>query len=361
MSKSPVFVSAFNALIALAVGLAGGALFYVLHSPLPWTLGSLFASAVMTLLGGKWFLPPIAWNLARPFVGVLAGSAFTLPVVMSIMGWVDVMAVLFFFSLIVTLLGWLFFTKVCKYDDVTAFFSSAPGGLGELTLLGGSLGGSVRTLVLIHAVRIIIVVFSVPFLVQFFLAPGGDLSGAPSHAVAAPSLLDWALMAGCAVVGFFIGRPFTSLGGVMVVPMILSAGVHIAGLTAVAPPYWIVALGQVVIGSISGSRFKGTTWRELRTTAVHAFVWAVFLLIAAVAAAWLCTLFADEPFLALLLAFAPGGIVEITIVAYAIGVHVAFVVTCQLMRVILVLIVTPGLFRLVRKRLPLPDDDPKVQ
>jgi hypothetical protein len=26
-----------------------------------------------------------------------------------------------------------------------------------------------------------------------------------------------------------------------------------------------------------------------------------------------------------------------------------------------VLIVTPGLFRLVRKRLPLPDDDPKVQ
>jgi membrane AbrB-like protein len=361
MLKSPFAVSALNALIALAVGLAGGALFNFLHSPLPWTLGSLFATAAVTLAGGKWFLPKIAWDMARPFVGVLAGSAFTLPVLMSILGWLDVIGVLLCYSVVVTFLGWLFFTKICKYDDVTAFFSSAPGGLGELTLLGGSLGGSVRTLVLIHAVRIILVVFAVPFIVQLLLLPGIDLSGASSHSAAAPSLLDWALMLGCAVIGFFIGRPYTSLGGVMVVPMILSAGVHIAGLTEVTPPFWIVALGQVVIGSISGSRFKGTTWRELRTTAVYAFVWAVFLLAAAIGAAWLCTLFADENFLALLLAFAPGGIVEITIVAYAIGVHVAFVVTCQLMRVIMVLMLTPGLFRMLRKTLPFPDDDPKVE
>jgi membrane AbrB-like protein len=350
MAQSSNLTAVRNTLVALAVGLAGGAVFHALHTPLPWTLGSLFATAAMALTGGQWFLPRVAWNAARPFVGVLAGSAFSLPVVMSMLGWWDVLATLLLYSVAMTFLGWAFFHKGLGYDSVTAFFASAPGGLGELTLLGGSLGGDVRRLVLIHALRIILVVFTVPFLVQVLLLPGDPLgSAAPVHAAPDAALQDWIILLACGVAGFFIGRPFRSLGGVMVVPMLLSAAVHVGGLTEVSPPGWLVAFVQVIIGSISGARFAGTTWRELRTTAAQGLAWAVVLLAAALGAAWLCSLFADEPLLALILAFAPGGIVEITIVAYAIGVHTAFVVTCQLCRVILVLLTTPTLFRLVLK------------
>jgi membrane AbrB-like protein len=257
------------------------------------------------------------------------------------------------YSVIVTYLGWLFFSRVCKYDDVTSFFASAPGGLGELTMLGGSLGGSMRTLVLIHAVRVVLMVFVVPFVVVwFFLPPGMELTGvATDHGMLSP--LDWAILIACCTLGFFIGRPFSKIGGVMLVPMGLSAAVHIAGLTEAAPPGWLVATMQVVIGAIAGSRFAGISWPELRSTVLYAIVWSVFLLAAAVGAAWLCTLFTDESLLALILAFTPGGIVEITIIAYALSLHVAFVVTLQTGRVVVVLLLTPILFKTLKNpRLP---------
>jgi hypothetical protein len=45
--------------------------------------------------------------------------------------WWDTILVLIAYSVVSTLLGWLFFTRACKYDDVTAFFASAPGGIGD--------------------------------------------------------------------------------------------------------------------------------------------------------------------------------------------------------------------------------------
>jgi len=161
--------------------------------------------------------------------------------------------------------------------------------------------------------------------------------------------LDWAILTACGIAGFFIGQPIRTLGGVMLVPMLLSAAVHVAGLTSVSPPYWLVALMQILIGSISGSRFAGTNLREIRTTAVQALGWILVLLVTTFIAAWLCTLFTDFPYAALVLAFSPGGIVEITVMAYAIGFHVAFIVTCQISRATLVLLVTPTLFRLAKR------------
>jgi len=336
--------------IALAIGAAGGVVFYLLHSPLPWTLGSLFASALAALLGGRWFLPRMAWAVARPFVGVLAGSAFTLPVILNMPSWWDTILVLIAYSAAATLLGWLFFTRICKYDDVTAFFASAPGGLGELTLLGSTLGGQVRTLVLIHAARIVVVVFTVPFIVRYLVEPDALSSAAAAgkSVLAGPTPLDWVVMTVCAVAGYFLGRPLRSFGGVMLGPMLLSAVVHIAGITEVSPPYWLVAAMQIVIGSICGARFVGTTRSELRSTAGYAVIWAFIITLLALLSAWICTFFTDQPLVALVLAFSPGGIVEVTVMAYAIGLHVAFIVTTQICRTTLVLLITPGLFRLAR-------------
>lgn len=354
MAKTQFMDAMRNTLVALLIGAAGGTLFYMLHTPLPWTLGSLFATAAAALAGGRWFLPRLAWNFARPFVGVLAGSAFSLPVVMSILGWWDVLLALLIYSIIVTSVGWYYFTRICGFDDVNAFFASAPGGLGELTLLGSTLGGSVRILILVHAIRIAVVVFTVPFIVQFMLLPPGALNGAAAAAAhqgtaSVAGALDWAILTACGIAGFFIGQPIRTLGGVMLVPMLLSAAVHVAGLTSVSPPYWLVALMQILIGSISGSRFAGTNLREIRTTAVQALGWILVLLVTTFIAAWLCTLFTDFPYAALVLAFSPGGIVEITVMAYAIGFHVAFIVTCQISRATLVLLVTPTLFRLAKR------------
>jgi membrane AbrB-like protein len=337
-----------NAIFGLLVGLAGGGLFWLIGTPLPWTLGALFATAAVAISGRSWCMPNIAANVARPFVGILAGSAFTYTVVQAIPGWWDVIAVLIVYSLLVTIVGWWVLRRFWGYDSVTAFFSAAPGGLGEFALLGASLGADVRRLVLLHAARIVTVVFTIPFAVQYFLHPEIDLTRATAVAHGpAGTWIDYAILIGCGVVGFFIGRPFKKIGGIMIVPMLLSAAVHATGMTEVSPPSWVIALAQIVIGSIAGSRFAGIGWRELHTTVAHGVIWAIVLIVTAMLAAWACTLFSDATLAGLVLAFAPGGLVEITIVAYAIGFEVAFVVTCQLVRIVAVLLMSPAIFRFI--------------
>ena len=151
----------------------GGSLFRELGFPLPWTLGSLTAAAVIAVAGLDWKLPSAARNAARPIIGVMAGSAFTAEVARSMVHWWEAILPLVAFLVLITLAGRAFFTRFCGFDKTTAFFASTPGGLSELTLLGAQYGGNIRQLVLIHSTRIITVVFLVPFAVRLLF----DLEG----------------------------------------------------------------------------------------------------------------------------------------------------------------------------------------
>jgi membrane AbrB-like protein len=124
-----------TAAAALLAGLAGGSVFYVLHLPLPWTLGSLLAAAIISIVNERWSMPVAARELARPVVGVFAGSAFTPAILSSAAEWWDAVLIVAGFGVVTTLVGNIYFRKVGGFDRVTAFFSSTPGGLSEMTLL----------------------------------------------------------------------------------------------------------------------------------------------------------------------------------------------------------------------------------
>jgi membrane AbrB-like protein len=162
--------------------------------------------------------------------------------------------------------------------------------------------------------------------------------------------LDLAILLGCAVAGYALGRPLKMINGVMVVPLVLSAIVHSTGLTQLPPPVWLVAMMQVVIGCVAGSRFAGVQWREVRTAVLQGFVWTLIMLLAALAAAGLCSRFVNASFAALLLAFAPGGVAEMTIIAFALGIEVAFVVCCHVVRSLFIVTGAPMLYRATLSR-----------
>jgi membrane AbrB-like protein len=338
-----------RATLGFASGWVGGVLFRELGFPLPWTLGSLTAAAIIAVAGLDWKLPSAARNAARPIIGVMAGSAFTAEVARSMVNWWEAILPLVSFLVLITLAGRAFFTRFCGFDRTTAFFASTPGGLSELTLLGAHYGGNIRQLVLIHSTRIITVVFVVPFAVRLLFDPESVGRSGPLQAFEVLSTLDWLALIGCAALGYVIGRPLKMVGGVMVVPLILSAIVHGTGMTQLPPPSWLVTITQVVIGCIAGSRFAGVQWHEIRTSGVQGLAWTAIMLMAALAAAALCSTFVDASVPALLLAFAPGGIAEMTIVAFAMGIEVAFVVCCHVFRSIFLVAVAPALYRGLHK------------
>jgi uncharacterized protein len=342
--------AAFKSAVALLIGACGGAIFAFFGLPLPWTLGAMAASGLSAVFWNRWPMPGVMRDLARPVVGVLAGSAFTPAIWGMLVYWWPAVGFVLLFAVATTALGYLVFTRVARLDPTTAFFASAPGGLGELALLGGSLGGSARTIALIHSVRIVSVVFGIPVFLS--LLTQQDLTAAAPVAAhqGAMHLVDWLLLAAAGAAGYEAGRRGWLPGGELVGAMLFSALVHGAGLTESAPPQWLVIFAQVLIGSVTGSRFAGITAEELRGTVLLSLLWAGFLLLmtGSVAALAAAALAVDFP--PLLLALAPGGTAEMIIVTYALGGEVAFVSVCQISRIFLILSLVPILHRRVLAR-----------
>lgn len=83
---------------------------------------------------------------------------------------------------------------------------------------------------------------------------------------------------------------------------------------------------------------------------------AIFLAMAAVAALVLERL-TDFAFPALLLAFTPGGLAEMSLVALALDIDTAFVATHNVARIALIVTLAPLFFRLLGRHLRRPADE----
>ena len=153
----------------------------------------------------------------------------------------------------------------------------------------------------------------------------------------------------CGAVGYLIGRRLRAFGGVMLVPLLLSAVLHGSGMTTAAPPGWLVAGVQIVIGCITGGRFAGLKLHEAGAALMQGAAWTGVLLAGALGLALpLAQMLGKSP-IAVFMALTPGGFAEMTTLAFAIGIDVAFVVACHTFRTFYVLSFAPVLNRLLAK------------
>ena len=138
----------------------------------------------------------------------------------------------------------------------------------------------------------------------------------------------------------------------LVGPMVVSAAIHLAGLTASTPPFEAVAIAQVVLGTAIGCRFAGTPPVLLLRALVLAVGALVVLLSVAVAFALVVGQITGLDFAGLLLAYAPGGLAEMTLIALAQDIDPAFVAAHHTVRIALIVTLAPLVFRVMTRTQP---------
>lgn len=334
-------------LATLALGIAGGALFFLLQLPLPWMLGAMTATTIAAISGVRVALMPRVRMVFIGILGIMLGSAFTPDVIAGMQVWIGSFAWLGLYIVVATAGVWLFYQRVARYDTVTAYFAAAPGGLNDMILAGGALGGDERRIALSHAARILIAIFTLSFGYRWL---GGYTP--PTGATAASGSVawnDWLLLAGCGAIGFAIAKLLRVPAYALVGPMVLSTIVHAAGFTHSRPPAWLVAAAQVVVGSMIGSRFDGVALRVVgQAIALAIFATAVLLGLAAMfGTAVERTL--GIPFSAALLAFSPGGLAEMSLIALSLHVDAAYVSSHHIVRIFIIVLAAPLVFRLLSR------------
>ncbi|MGF1611722.1 MAG: AbrB family transcriptional regulator [Kiloniellales bacterium] len=337
-------------LLALAIGSAGGFGAFLLELPLAWMIGAMAATTLAAVAGVRIAMPLPLRAVMVAVLGVMLGSAFTPAILGQLAEWSVSLTALVAYVAVAGVAGAFYFRLVASYDPVTAYFAAMPGGLSEMFLVGSAMGGDGRIISLIHASRILLVVMTLPFAFQLLLGYEPAARPPAGLPIAEVPLEDLLLLTGCGIAGYLAARLLRVPAAGIVGPMVLSAGVHLAGWPKAAPPLELIAAAQVVVGSAIGCRFSGSSLGFIRHTIVIAAGATAILLLITLSFAIALNAVTGLPTAALVLAFAPGGLAEMSLIALALALETAFVATHHIVRIFLIVVAAPFVFRLTRRR-----------
>lgn len=333
-------------LLALTIGGIGGWIAHRFDLPLAWMIGAMGA----TLLAGLYRVPvQVPMKFRAVFLGILGaylGSSFTTQTLERAQDWpLSLTGVALFVCLTTTALA-LYYRKVAGLDPITALFSSAPGGLTPMTVIGGANGGQEHQIALTQGIRAVLVVFLTPTLVFGIL--GYEETSRPATPVAFQ--LDHGLILLLAtLIGIALARVLKMPAAPLTGAMFSSAFVHMNGWVVSGLPDGLLGVTLWVLGSAIGSRFYAIPIRSLFKLSLQA-IGAVFVLLAlTLVCAYALSQGLGLAFLPVLLALAPGGVAEMCLIAVALHIDPAFVALHHLIRISLILLPGPFIGRLVRK------------
>lgn len=334
---------------ALGLGALGALLFQWMTLPLPWMLGPMCICTIAALarmpIGS-----PI--RIRPPFImilGIMLGSAFRPEMIDLLDQWIISLALLTLYAAVIAALIYPYYRRIAGYDRMTAYFCAMPGGFNEMVLIGGQLGGDDRRIALAHAARVLLVVFGVSLWFRFFMDLDPQVRAGAGVSIVGMPPLEILILLACGVIGWPLARLARLPTPQLIGPMLASGIAHLTGLTAAPPPSEIVNLAQLVIGTAIGCRFLGiATTVILRSLGIGAGATVAMLTITAVFSVVVEAL-TGTPFASVVLAYSPGGLAEMSLVALALGVDVAYVAVHHVFRIFMVVLCAPIFGRSVMK------------
>jgi uncharacterized protein len=335
---------------ALVIGGLGGALAAWVHLPLAWMIGAMLATTAGAMSGLPVEVPLRVRGLFVIVLGLMLGSSFT-PAILDRLGdWALSLSALVVYIVLSGAAGTLFFRLFVGYDRVTSYFSAMPGGFSVMVLVGSAMGGDARVISMTHAARILLIVLALPFAFQLLLHYDPATRPPAGAALSELTPSDLAILGLCGIVGFFGAVALRIPAASVVGPMVLSAVAHLAGWISVPPPALLVAAAQVVVGASIGCRFTGVRLNFVVRVVTAAFGVTLVLVAITLLMAWAVHAATGLPAEALVLAFAPGGLAEMSLIAIALSSDAAFVATHHIVRIFLVAVLAPLAFRAMRRR-----------
>ena len=333
--------------IAVAIAAVGGYAASVIGTPLPWLLGAMVATATAMALGLRIGGRPIAFPQSPrmafiAIIGIAIGGTATPDMVNQVVDWWPSLLAVGVFVLTAQVLNYQIFRRLAGYDRPTAYYCATPGGLIESVQLGEEAGGDVILLTMQHFARITITVTLVPLIYWVMRGEAvGSAAGVSMDTGAAVGVLDVLILGACAILGGWGGRRIGFPAAIITGPIILSAIAHGAGLTQAQPPDWMIAVAQLVIGLGLATRFGGMTRRHLTQGLAFGMLTVTTMLALGAGVAAALDAAGDHSFEILLMCYAPGGVVEMGLIALSLGVSPVMVTLHHIVRIGFTVIAVP--------------------
>lgn len=329
------------AALTLAAGGLGGALFAYFDLPAAWLAGALVAVTALALAGVPVYLPDALRKLIFVVLGISLGASVTPETIAGIRTWPITLALLAL-SLPVTMGAvMLYLHYVAKWKYRETLYASAPGALSAVLAMATDAKADVRMVAFVQTVRVFLLIAALPGLLLSAGLSASSGTVPPMVGVHVATLADTLIMVVTGVIAAVIAERLRMPGGLLIGPMIVNGFLHGTGYIQGNIPSFLLLSSFVVLGAFTGTRFAGTTPAMIRRLALDSIGAFVVALIVCAGFAFLAAWLAGENLAKTIIAFAPGGLEAMTILAFMIGLDPAFVGAHHLARFLLIALLLP--------------------
>jgi uncharacterized protein len=308
-------------------------------------LGPFIACAAVSLMGVPLKAIPHGREVGQVIVGLSVGMRFTVAVLAATFALLPAMFISILAMMVLTTLAAFILMPIARVDRTTAFFATAAAGMADMAHIAEARGGNPSAVAVVHAIRVALVVLSVPLLVFAFGEHGQVVhNGNPaSHDI--PTLI-LVLVLGYVGSRLFGLTKFPNpwlIGGVLI-----GGALGVMELLVVSFPRIVLIVAQLAIGVSLGARFERELIVRLPRVALGAVIVTVVMIAAAAAGALILSNLTALPYSVSLLSVAPAAVTEMTLTAQAMNVDPQIVTAFHVMRIALVevsILVVYAIFR----------------
>jgi membrane AbrB-like protein len=318
----------------LLIAAAGAVVFQFIGFPGGLVAGSMLAVAVAALIGRPVKVPLPLARLCFVMVGILLGAVVTPATLSAITTWPLSVALLVISAMVMLIGTACYLHWVHGWDPLSALLGASPGSMAQVMALSAELGADMRGVAIVQVTRVLLIVLGVPSGLALFASTIVPMASPRSATVT--SLTELAILLITSSLAAFTMLRVRFPGGLMFGAMSGSGILHGTGLIQASLPWWLGSAAVVTLGAMAGARFANTSPRMLLSylgAAVGSFAVA-----AMVAASFALTVAAMLPFRIadVIVAFAPGGLDTMMVLALALHLDPIYVGAHHLARFLVV-------------------------
>ncbi len=240
------------------------------------------------------------------------------------------------------------------WDDVTAYLAASPGGMSQVVAIGAELDADLRAIAIVQTLRVVVIAVGLP-MALLALGFAGHGRTSVGGVVALSQLPELAVLIAASTVMALIAHWIRFPGGLLFGAMLTSAALHGVDYIHVVMPWWVANTVMMCFGAVIGARFANTSLRLLFDFVGAAFgSLAVALVVTAVFAGGLLT-FVKLPVAEVMIAYAPGSVDAMMLLALALHLDPVYVGAHHLTRIFFVSVTMPLVARRKARRLAAAD------
>ncbi|MDL4839708.1 AbrB family transcriptional regulator [Aquibacillus rhizosphaerae] len=328
--------------ISYVAGISGGLLFHIIHLPLPWILGPLLAILLCkTFFQFKGRSSTRLRDICFSITGIQIGATFTDTTIDHVLPYLLPYSLLTIVLIAISLFNAYLLTKWIPIDIPTSLLGSVPGGLSAIIALSESVKANTALVTIFHTIRLMTVLFVIPFLATQLLAPGANGQEQLMEEIFVPQGPLWTIVILFAIYGLAVLLQHKVPAALVIIPMLIVAIFQIIDYPLYHLPNVFFLFAQLTIGIYLGFSVSIKDLKIAGKYCGYYFGLTIILLAVSFGLGYLFSLITPMNLVTAILSIAPGGLIEMALTAQSVSGDPSIVSSLQMIRMLTIVLLLP--------------------